>query len=46
MFVIFNNSVVIAAFIDQKKAIDYWRIHGGTIVLYPDLTADTIHIEA
>lgn len=37
MFVVFDNSIAIACFSEQEEAVKYWKINGGTIILYPDL---------
>lgn len=44
MFVVFKDSEAIAAFDNQSDAVNYWRSHGGTIVLYPDLEPDNVFI--
>lgn len=44
MFVIFNNSTAIACFEHQEDAVAYWHSNGGTIILYPDLGPDDVHI--
>ena len=44
MFVVFRNSLAVAMFETQENAVDYWRIHGGTIILYPDLGPDDVFI--
>lgn len=44
MFVVFKNGEPIKSFKTQKKAVDYWNKNGGTIILYPDLTAETVAI--
>lgn len=44
MFVVFQNSLAIACFSDKEDAVEYWRIHGGTIILYPDLGPDDVFI--
>ena len=44
MFVVFLNSVAIACFSEQAEAVEYWRQHGGTIILYPDMGADDVVI--
>ena len=46
MFVVFNNSVAIACFEEQAGAVAYWREHGGTIILYPDLKSGDVYIRA
>lgn len=44
MFVIMKESIAIACFEKQSDAVEYWKQHGGTIVLYPDLDKDSIVI--
>ena len=45
MFVVFNNSVAIACFDKQEQAVSYWREHGGTIILYPDMKPEDITVK-
>jgi len=42
MFVVFNNSTAIAAFETQAEAVEYWRINGGTIILYPEMSKEDL----
>ena len=44
MFVVFKNSLAIACFEEQAVAVEYWRVNGGTIILYPDLGPEDIHL--
>lgn len=44
MFVVFNNSIAIACFEKQADAVFYWEEHGGTIILYPDMSREDIII--
>ena len=44
MFVVFDNSIAIACFENQDDAVEYWHVHGGTIILYPDLGREDIVI--
>ena len=42
MYVVFNNSIAIAAFETENEAVSYWRNNGGTIILYPDLKKEEV----
>lgn len=44
MFVVFQNSLAIACFEEQDRAVQYWRTNGGTIILYPDLSPEDVHL--
>ena len=44
MYVVFRNSHAIACFEDKDAAVSYWREHGGTIILYPDMSPTDIII--
>jgi len=44
MFVIFENGTATCSFQTMEDAVAYWEESGGTIVLYPDLTASSVRV--